>query len=343
MITGNLLTHLNMELKPDYNSDLVIHSYDRYIVYFSGGKDSIACFLQLLEMGVPRDKIELWHHNIDGEEEKFMDWPITPAYCKAFADAFGVKIYFSWKEGGFKGEMLRENSLTRPTTFETPEGRKTIGGIRGKLSTRLKFPQVSVDLMVRWCSAYLKIDIGASALINQPRFIGIRTVVISGERGEESTARANYEFFEPDRADNRNGRKPRHVDRLRLVKDWTEKQVWDLIRKYKVRVHPCYYMGWGRCSCLFCIFGSKDQFASAFKINPAGGANISMYEDSFGTTIKRNKSIAELVAEGNAYPHITKELAELAMSSVYDRAVIMPKEEEWLLPAGAYGESCGPT
>jgi hypothetical protein len=39
---------------------------------------------------------------------------------------------------------------------------------------------------------------------------------------------------------------------------------------------------------------------------------------------------------------MTKELAELAMSKVYSKEIILPESEEWVLPAGAFGESCGP-
>lgn len=102
---------------------------------------------------------------------------------------------------------MRENSFTAPNCFELSNGGiDRAGGQRGKLSTRCKFPQCSPDLKVRWCSSYLKIDVCSLAIINQQRFRGIRTLVLSGERGEESAARAKYNIFEPDRADLRNGR-----------------------------------------------------------------------------------------------------------------------------------------
>ena len=100
-------------------------TYDRYVVTFSGGKDSTACFLHLLELEVPKEKIELWHHDVDGHGPLFMDWECTPDYCRKFAQAFGVPIYFSWKEGGFLREMLRENTATAPIYFETPDGLKS--------------------------------------------------------------------------------------------------------------------------------------------------------------------------------------------------------------------------
>ena len=45
---------------------LPLEEYDLIIVLFSGGKDSVAAYFRLLELGVPKEKIELWHHDIDG-------------------------------------------------------------------------------------------------------------------------------------------------------------------------------------------------------------------------------------------------------------------------------------
>lgn len=341
-----------------------ILDYDKIIVTFSGGKDSTACFLYLLLMGVPLDRIELWHHDVDGRSrEVFMDWECTPGYCQAFADAFGVPIFFSWREGGFEREMLRKDQPTAPTVFETtyeewvssplkqsptllscdPKHRTRYflkSGGKGPNGTRRKFPQVSANLSVRWCSSAQKIDVCRMALRNQKRFNGIKTLVISGERGEESAARANYEVFERDMTDNRGGKYvDRHVDRWRPIKDWTEQQVWEIIERYKVRVHPAYYLGFGRVSCRYCIFGNANQMASAFAINPTPGLKMMDYEDEFGVTIKRNISLRDLVAKGTPYD-MDSQLVEVSKTPQYNLPIFM---DEWVLPSGAYGDKCGPT
>lgn len=320
-----------------------LEKYDNIIVAFSGGKDSIACVLSLLEAGADKDKIELWHHDIDGHETgRFMDWAVTKPYCDAFAKAIGIKIYYSWKVGGFSREMLRENSKTAPIRFEKPDGTVgEIGGTRGKESTRRKFPQVSADLSVRWCSAYLKVDVCSTAIRNQERFSGARTLLVSGERAEESPGRAKYAELEPDRSDNRGGaRVDRYVDRYRPVHKWMESDVWAIIERWKIRVHPAYYIGWGRVSCAACIFGSAHQWATLNKIDPAQVAKIANYESEFGFTINRTKSVRELVDAGSAYEiedkgnHVADSLSE-----EYHHEIII---DGWELPAGAYGESCGP-
>jgi 3'-phosphoadenosine 5'-phosphosulfate sulfotransferase (PAPS reductase)/FAD synthetase len=321
-----------------------ILSYDKYIVAFSGGKDSLASLLYLLEKGVPKEKIELWHHCIDGKEgSTLMDWACTEDYCRKVAAAFGLPLYLSWREGGFEREMLRKGQETGDILFEDEnhnivrlESRK---GEKYQ-NTRLKFPQVSADLSVRWCSAYLKIDVCASVIRNQKRFEGLRTLVITGERGEESKARAAYEIFEPDRADNRGGKKvDRLVDHYRPIRDWKEGRVWRIIKKFKVRCHPAYYLGWGRVSCAACIFGSKDQFASLHKINPKQVDTIADYEEGFGVTIKRKESVRELVAKGKPYESMQSGDIKDALSEEYKHEIFMG---HWMLPAGAFGESCGP-
>ncbi len=104
-----------------------LSTYDRILVAFSGGKDSICCLLRLLDLGVPRDRIELHHHLVDGGRSLF-DWPVTESYCRKFAQAFDLPIYMSWLEGGLEREMCRKDQPKAPTHFETPDGEQISGG-----------------------------------------------------------------------------------------------------------------------------------------------------------------------------------------------------------------------
>jgi len=316
-------------------------SYDHFIVAFSGGKDSLACVLHLLDLGVPRDRIELWHHDVDGQEgSRLMDWPVTRDYCRAVAEALEIPLYFSWKVGGFEREMRRDGTATAPTRYEAPlpGGRTGLfeAGGNGPPGTRLKFPQVAADLKVRWCSAYLKIDVGSTALRNQKRFVGARTLFVTGERAEESSARAKYKTFEPHRSDSAK----RHVDQWRPIHQWPEQAVWDIIKAHHINPHPAYHLGFGRVSCAACIFGNADQFATLREVNPEQFERVAAYEDAFGVTIKRKGSLRVLVENGRPYPAAAREMAALACSEKYTAPVIV---SHWALPAGAFGDSCGPT
>lgn len=315
-------------------------SYDTYLVAFSGGKDSLAALLHLLESGVDKSKIELMHHVIDGREgSTLMDWRCTDSYCKAVADAFDIPIYYSWRVGGFEREMCKENDIIAPVKFECPDGTiAQAGGLKGKVATRRMFPQQAADLKTRWCSSVLKIQVCEMAIRNQKRFEGQRTLVLTGERGEESTQRSKYAQFETHKADARTG-KGRHVDHWRPVLNWTEQQVWDIIKFWKVNPHPAYQMGFGRVSCAGCIFGDANQWASLLKINPEQVHAIAAHEDDFGKTISTKKiSVLEQAAKGKPYAAINRFRSELASSETYDDYIITPN---WSLPAGAFTKGCG--
>lgn len=322
-----------------------LHGYDHYLVAFSGGKDSVAAVLDLKEHGVAMEKVELWHHEVDGREgSRLMDWPCTPAYCRAFAEAFQLSFYASWRTGGFEREMLRENTQTAPVKFEKPGGKVVqVGGERGKAGTRLRFPQVSADLRVRWCSAYLKIDVMATAIRNQERFQGKRTLVISGERAEESPCRAHYATFEPHRADRRRSEKlSRHIDHHRPVHGWSEAEVWSLLERHRVNPHPAYRLGWGRVSCAACIFGGSDQWASLRAVNPVQFSQVAEYERRFGWTIKRGESLTAVADRGQPYPSLSQEAVAAALAEEWREPIILPPGQVWKLPAGAFGDSLGP-
>ena len=122
--------------KPDPRVLLPLDQYDHILVSFSGGKDSLASVLNLLEQGVSPDRIQLWHQCVDGKagvDPPFADWPCTESYVREVGNALGIRVLFQWRLGGFLGEMLKQDAQTQPVRFDRQDG--TIGeagGIKGK-------------------------------------------------------------------------------------------------------------------------------------------------------------------------------------------------------------------
>jgi 3'-phosphoadenosine 5'-phosphosulfate sulfotransferase (PAPS reductase)/FAD synthetase len=272
------------EARPDEVELLPLTDYDYIIVSFSGGKDSVACALHLLELGIPPNRIELWHQAVDGRphhDRRMWDWPCTESYCEAFAAAFGTRLLYQWKEGGFIGELTKYNTPTAPTTFQLLDGREMTAGGGGKPGTRLAYPAMSADLRTRWCSAYLKIDVAKKVFTNDPRFEGKRALIITGERRQESGNRSKYAS-----AVDYSSTRTRTVHQWRPILSWFEQDVWEIMQRYRVSPHPAYYLGWSRVSCLPCIFGNPDQWASVREVSPGVFDRMATLEDKFYVAAK---------------------------------------------------------
>ncbi len=316
--------------------------YDRIIICMSGGKDSLACLLTLLEAGADPTKIILHHHLVDGVESDLFDWPVTESYCRALAKAFGITISFSWRVGGLLGEMLRDQQPTAPVCIpdsSSPCGTRTVGG-EGPLGTRRKFPQLSSNLGTRYCSAAIKIDVFARWLTNDEAFHHSKTLVVTGERAAESASRAKYLPFEPHRTDIRRGKKGRLVDHYRPVHKLSDAEVWEIIERWRVQFHPAYMIGYGRLSCRVCIFGSKSQWASNRAIAPNHFARIAAYEAEFGVTINRHLSVVQMADLGTPYD-MDPFWIQVANARSFDLPIFV---SDWVLPQSAFsGENCGPS
>lgn len=338
--------------------------YDLIIVAFSGGKDSLACVLHLLDLGIPRSKMELWHHEVDGREgSTLMDWPCTRGYSQAVADHLRIPLLFSWRAGGIEREMLRNASATAAVKFETSPGSAVteVGGDgpthnkRGDPYVRRLFPQTSPDLAVRWCSAVVKIDVAARVFGNDPRLNRgtlqkpQQFLIVTGERREEgkvnkqgvATGRAAYDEFEEYRASSRK----RRVDQWRPVIDYPEAAVWDLMRKHGIVPHPAYRLGFGRVSCSVCIFGTDAQWAAIEEILPEQLVKIGRYEDEFGKTIARDgRNVRDRAQNGTSLipAAADRDLIAIAQGRLPMYPVYVDPSE-WQMPAGAFKETGGPT
>lgn len=318
-----------------------LESYDKILIGFSGGKDSLATLLQIIDacwiLGIdPAAKVELWHHCVDGDpnvESPLFDWPCTVPYCKAIAAELGLPLYLSWREGGFLREMNRKESATAPVVYERPGGQRITGGL-GPPNTRGLFPQVSADLSVRWCSAYLKIMVASSAIASDPRFDHARILFCTGERWEESTARSKYKNLEYHRSHT----KSRLVHHYRPVLEWPEQDVWKIIERKGLLPHPCYYLGYGRASCETCIFSGAEEWATLAAIHPDRFQQLAAMEKRTGKTIHRKLSIVEQAAKGTP---LASTLYWQEQALVRFDAPIRPAV--WELPSGAYRKGNGPS
>lgn len=329
------------------------HKKYKHIIVSACGKDSLACVLRCLELGFPVEKMELWHHLVDADTASFIDWPCSAAYIKALGKALGIPVYFSYREGGFKAELLRENRKSAACYFETPEGLMKSGGDRGKFLTRRQFPQVGKIEAGRWCSALEKIDVGRTALNNQERFIGSRTLFITGERAEESKQRASYSDFEPHSCNSPR----RRIDHWRPVHQWTTAEIWQTIARFKINPHPCYRAGWGRCSCAGCIFSDRDQLASFRAVLPEQFAEMAALETEFNKSIhyknrKRKGEDGEVEVEivnlwmgdradsGTPFAGINPQTIAELRDANWDYPIFL---DNWELPLGAIASQNGPS
>lgn len=342
---------------------LPLEEYDLIVILISGGKDSVACYLKLIELGVPKEKIEFWHHDIDGgHPTRRMDWKCTQNYVKALADAEGVKLRVSYRVNGFFGELYRIGA-SEPIEWIDPD----TGEIRQcKLSSnylkcrelkeqateemeellkqygyRMKFPAKTGDLSRRWCSAYLKICVADTVVSNLDRLGELeelggkrhkfpakggthsgrwcsgnlkaavqdsvtanleetkhdkKILIVSGERRGESAGRSKYNEMEIHRT-NATAKAHRVVHQWRCCIDYSEKDVWELLKRHHINPHPCYRIGWNRCSCMMCIFSTPRLFAGVKELFPDAYASLRHDEEVLGFTLDNKKNLDEFIGD----------------------------------------------
>lgn len=344
---------------------LPLEEYDLIVVLISGGKDSIACYFKLRELGVPKNKIEFWHHDIDGGNPKrHMDWRCTQNYMKALAEAEGIPLRLSWRVDGFFGELYRIGA-SRPIEWVEPETGEILQAkqtaeqrecekIRNsdcedkeeklkQYGFRMKFPAKTGNLMTRWCSPYLKIDVAATVTRNLKKTKeNCKVLVVSGERRGESKGRSKYNEMEKYRA-NAEAKANRIVHQWRAVIDYSEKDVWEVLKRNKVNPHPCYRAGWNRCSCAACIFSTPSLFAGFRELYPEEYEELKQDEEVLGFTLDNKCDLDAFV--GNAQSCLytkDKEAIESLLTGQFTVDDIFCKGE-WKYPAGAFhGAEGGP-
>ena len=429
---------------------LPLEEYDLIAVLLSGGKDSIACYYKLLELGVPKEKIEFWHHDIDGGHPlRRMDWRCTQNYVRAFSEAEGVPLRLSWRVNGFFGELYRIGASEpiewmEPDTGEIKQCRLSRNYIKcrelkekvteqledelKKYGYRMKFPAKTGDLSRRWCSAYLKIMVADAVVSNLDRLgelekIGgkchkfpakggivngrwcsaqlkrevadsvirnldkleeeggkrqkfpakggthqgrwcsgnlkaavqdsvtsnldrtkndVTVLVVSGERRGESKGRSKYNEMEIHRT---NAEKKAHriVHQWRPVIDYSEKDVWEVLKRHNVNPHPCYRAGWNRCSCAMCIFSTPKLFAGIKDLYPEDFELLKQDEQILGFTMDNKCDLETFINGAESCVYWNDREAVHSLTSGEFTVDDMYVKGKWMYPAGAFhGAEGGP-
>jgi len=358
-------------MKKMYLEELLpLEMYDLVIVLISGGKDSIACYYKLLKLGVPKSKIEFWHHDIDGgHPSRTMDWRCTANYIRSFAEAEQIPLRVSWRKNGFFGELYRIGAselieYVDPETgeiYQCPPSKKymecqklkvaAISEMKNKLAEfgyRMKFPMKSGDLSRRWCSAYLKIMVADTVLRNMNSVaanltktrMDIKLLIVSGERRGESVGRSKYNEIEIHRT-NAVSKHHRTVHQWRPVIDYSEKDIWEVLKRHKVNPHPCYRVGWNRCSCAMCIFSTPQLFAGIRELYPKEYALLCQDEKVLGFTLDNHCDLETYIGSADSCVyHGDKEAIQSLLTGEFPVESVYVKDK-WKYPAGAFHGAAG--
>jgi 3'-phosphoadenosine 5'-phosphosulfate sulfotransferase (PAPS reductase)/FAD synthetase len=125
----------------------------------------------------------------------------------------------------------------------------------------------------------------------------VRVLNCMGLRADESPARAKKQVFEVNK---RATNSKRAVDNWLPIHDWTESEVWEMIRANNLPYHYAYDLGMPRLSCVFCIFAPTQALLLAGYHNRALLADYVAVETRIGHTFQHGKPLVQIQDALNA-------------------------------------------
>ncbi|APE46211.1 MULTISPECIES: phosphoadenosine phosphosulfate reductase domain-containing protein [Rhodobacterales] len=213
----------------------------------SGGKDSQAMSIRLVEAGIPRDQLLIVHATLGDVE-----WPGTISHIRK--TTFGLPPVIARPRRSFF-EMVRARGM-----FPSPRYRQcTSDQKRGPIERELR----------RYLAA-------------NPRFAG-RIVSAMGMRAEESAARWSRHVV---RLNNRNSVAGRTWIDWLPIHELSRREVFDAIAAAGQEPHWAYGRGMTRLSCSFCIMSSLADLRCAARLRPDLLSAYMALEDEIGHTLR---------------------------------------------------------
>jgi 3'-phosphoadenosine 5'-phosphosulfate sulfotransferase (PAPS reductase)/FAD synthetase len=243
--------------------------YHHVLINSSAGKDSQAMLDYLVKVadaqGCPRERLIVVHADLGRAE-----WEGTLELAREQAEHYGLRFEVVRREKGDLLDQIEDRGMFPSSTARY-------------CTSDQKTSQVA-KLMTRLADAHRETH-GKDAQVRILNCLGIRA--------QESPARAKKVAFHRD-APASNSR--RLVDRWLAIFDWTEVEVWNVIRASGVRYHAAYDAGMPRLSCVFCVLAGPRELVLAARLNPELAATYAEVETRIGHTFQNGRSMADIRA-----------------------------------------------
>lgn len=246
--------------------------YTSVIVSYSTGIDSTGALYWALK-NFPKEKIYLLYCDTGCE------YPENERIFHRVAAFLGIKAVILCREGGYLGHLLEE---------------------------RRKFP----DAKNRWCTAYLKTAVTDHWIRQHRSELGAKCLFLSGERRDESPARAKLPALEYHSTTLKTKRVADFVCHwYRPYLDQEKEKMFELGKRLGLEPHPCYeYVG--RCSCMFCMLMPDRHASENIKRYPEIAEKWVRAELEIGHRWKKNKSLQAVYNECMDIDDIDDELLQ---------------------------------
>lgn len=260
---------------------LDLTAYDVVIVSSSGGKDSQAMLHHVAQVAKAQgvlDRVHVAHADLGRAE-----WVGTDDVVARQADAYGLPLHVVSRTSGDFLTMV--------------EQRREVLDAKGKTDAPA-WPSSST----RQCTSDLKrgpLQTVNTALAQAHPAYGerpVRVLECIGLRAQESPARAKKEPLTRNTRSTGKGT-VKVVDTWLPILNWTEDEVWQVIREAGTPVHPAYAAGLPRASCVFCIMAPKHALLKAAMANLELADEYAAMEEQVRSTFRQDTTMADLAAE----------------------------------------------
>lgn len=283
--------------------------YDVILINSSAGKDSQAMLTYLVqladEQGVPRPRLLVVHANLGRVE-----WPGTLALAREQAATYGLQFETVARTEDLLDQVVsRRHALdaaaaalqVEAATLDAAGRTEVAVEVAAQADRKLK-TAAWPSSTARFCTSDQKTSQVAKLMTRlatqhrqeHPDAGPIRILNCLGIRAAESPDRAKKVPFGLDQAAT-NGR--RTVHRWLPIFDWSDAQVWSLIRSSGIPYHPAYDAGMPRLSCVFCVLAGRRELVIAARLNPELLQEYLAVEQRVRSDFKHGLSMKDIAAE----------------------------------------------